>query len=403
MVNLKTILFLLLLGACFVRAQEIRPPFIQYKKNVLLHGKDSSLTIGFFRKMDEMKNGKRQRITILHYGGSHIQAGFWTEIMNNRFQQLNNYEGGGAFVFPFKLAKTNGPPFYRSFSNAKWKRCRCVNHEYCSDFGMAGISVITADSCGYFGIRLTANEHLKNFQQIKVYHNFNPAYQLNIADSTQNLVQRIDSASAGYSLFVLRTPIDSVQFLFYRKNPDSTKLVLYGFSIENNAPGFYYGSMGVNGAASDSYLKCQLLKKQLQTIKPDLVIFSLGVNDTQSKSFDPENYKANYDSLVAIIRSVSPDCALIFCTISDNFIRKKNPNKKSVLAQQAVFQLMEKHRAAAWDLYTIMGGFKSIQKWYKAKLAAKDRVHFNAKGYTLVGDLMFDALFQSYKRNSIFY
>jgi len=38
-----------------------------------------------------------------------------------------------------------------------------------------------------------------------------------------------------------------------------------------------------------------------------------------------------------------------------------------------------------------MGGAKSMAKWYTAKLAQKDRVHFTKAGYQLMGELFFNA------------
>jgi len=65
-----------------------------------------------------------------------------------------------------------------------------------------------------------------------------------------------------------------------------------------------------------------------------------------------------------------------------------------------MFELMEKHKAAVYDLYAVMGGYKSIYKWQKAGLAAKDKVHFNGRGYSILANMMFDAINRSYKYNS---
>ena len=65
-----------------------------------------------------------------------------------------------------------------------------------------------------------------------------------------------------------------------------------------------------------------------------------------------------------------------------------------------MFELMEKHHASVYDLYAVMGGYKSIYKWQKAGLAAKDKVHFNGKGYHILATLMFDAIDRSYRYNS---
>ena len=61
---------------------------------------------------------------------------------------------------------------------------------------------------------------------------------------------------------------------------------------------------------------------------------------------------------------------------------------------------MDKPHAAVYDLYEVMCGYKSISKWYKAGIAAKDKVHFNGKGYTLLANLMFDVIYKSNQYNT---
>ena len=185
-----------------------------------------------------------------------------------------------------------------------------------------------------------------------------------------------------------------------KKSSDSPDFMLRGFSIENSSPGFYYGVMGVNGASTNSFLRCPLFVSELSTIPPDLVIFSLGVNDTHDPNFSKEAFKNRYDSLITLVKKASPNCAIMFTTVTDNYMTRKASNKRPIKAQEAMYELMEKHNACVYDLYAVMGGYKSIYKWYKAGFAAKDKVHFNAKGYKLIGNLMFDAINRSYEYNS---
>ncbi|MGZ4091101.1 MAG: DUF459 domain-containing protein, partial [Bacteroidia bacterium] len=173
-----------------------------------------------------------------------------------------------------------------------------------------------------------------------------------------------------------------------------------GFSLESNlANGFYLAALGANGAASGSFLKCTYFSEQLKTVNPDLVIISLGVNDTQAKDFDKEEYIEHYDSLIRKVKEIAPNVAILLTTTTDNFIRRRTANKRTVKTKDAMFELMEKHHVAVWDLYSVMGGFKSILKWQKSGLAGKDRVHFSPKGYTVLGELMYDAVIKSYHHN----
>lgn len=386
-------------------AQTIAPSvrtysFINYDANYLYHSKDSSLMLDFYKKLDELREGKRERVNIVHYGGSHIQAGTWSDKLIYNMQSIGKWEGGGLFCFPYRVAKTNGPNYFKSYTTGTWKRFRCATwKEMCMNLGMAGIAAVTNDSANTFGVKLQANKHHEKFNSLKMYHNFNPSFSFSLETVDSKYIRR-DEPQKGYTLFEFENHIDSVNFSLLRLDTIRRDFMLQGFSLENSKPGIYYAGFGVNGAASNSYLKCNLFGQQLETVKPDLVIFSLGVNDTQGKDFTKDDYIENYDSLILEVRKVSPDCAILLTTTTDNYIKRKTANKRPIKAHDAMFELMEKHKTAVWDLYTIMGGYKSIYKWYKVGLAARDKVHFSPKGYAIVGQMMFDAIDKSYKANS---
>ncbi len=402
---LKALIALLFIGGN-IFSQTVTPTatrtysFINYGENYLHYSKDSSLMMNFFKKVTDLKEGKRDKVTIAHYGGSHIQAGTWSDKLIYNFQAMGKFEGGGLFCFPYKIAKTNSPHYFKSYTTGKWKRFRCATwKEMCVNLGMAGIAAVTNDSANTFGIKLQKNGHHEQFNSLKIYHNFNTSFQYSLAPMDSKYIRR-DELQKGYTLFEFEQYIDSVNFELLRLDTNRKDFMLYGFSLESTKPGFYYAGFGVNGAASNSYLKCNLFGQQLESVKPDLVILSLGVNDTQGKDFTKEDYIEHYDSLIMEIRKVSPDCAILLTTTTDNYVKRRTANKRPMKAQDAMFELMEKHKAAVWDLYAIMGGYKSISKWYKVGLAARDRVHFSPRGYGIVGQMMFDAIDKSYKTNS---
>lgn len=377
------------------------PGFVNTNASKLYFSKDSSQFMNFYKKIDELREGKRKQVTVIHFGGSHIQAGFWTEVLMDGFQGLGNFNGGGTFIFPFKIVKTNSPHFFKSFTTGKWERKRsALAKEMCDNLGMSGMAGITNDSANTFGFSLLKNNHHQNFNSLRVYHNFNPSFEFSVTNQTDLHFVRKDFMKEGYSEFVFETFIDSINFNLVRKDTLIKNFMLKGFSIESSNSGFYYAAIGVNGASTSSYLRCQSFVDELATIPPDLVIFSLGVNDTHDRDFSKQEFKQNYDSLVKLIKSVSPDCAVLYTTTTDNWMNRKTPNKRPIKAQEAFFEMMQEQNAAVYDLYAVMGGYKSIYKWYKAGLAAKDRVHFNGKGYKTLATLMFEAIDRSYKYNS---
>ena len=70
-------------------------PFINYDQSKLYLAKDSSQMMSFYKKIDELREGKRKKVTVVHFGGSHIQAGFWTEVLMDGFQSMGNFNRRG--------------------------------------------------------------------------------------------------------------------------------------------------------------------------------------------------------------------------------------------------------------------------------------------------------------------
>ena len=380
-------------------------PFIKFEYNHLYFSKDSSSFLKFYGKLDRIKEEKNLRVNIVHIGGSHVQGGTWSNVFVSAFQAQNNTTGGGYFTFPYKIAKTNSQPYATSFSNGKWKRCRATGKEFCLPLGMNAMSITTNDSVNYFGVAFTKKAVCKSVNTVKVFHNFNTSFEFNVLTKDSFNMERKEVREAGYTLFKFPVAIDSVIFELKRKDTITKDFIIYGFSMENDlTSGFYLAGLGANGASSNSFLRCADFVSQLGTLEGDLFILSLGVNDTQAKGFEREEYIENYDTLITYIKRSNPNAAIILTTTTDNFIRRKTSNKRTVTARDAMFELMTRHNVAVWDLFSLMGGYRSMIKWQKVGLASKDKVHFTNKGYTIVGSLMYEAVNKSYinyqKRNS---
>ena len=80
--------------------------------------------------------------------------------------------------------------------------------------------------------------------------------------------------------------------------------------------------------------------------------------------------------------------------------KKKNSlyqvNTNGTIAEQAFFELGKKHNAGVWDIFDIMGGLQSMELWQSQNMAKSDKIHFTNAGYTLIGDLLYNALIDRY-------
>ncbi len=378
----------------FINAQDTlaRYPFINTTAGKLILPKDSALMESFYSKMEDLSKLKRKNVTIVHIGGSHVQAGIWSNEFADKFREWSNTQGGGYFVFPYRIGKTNGQPFATTFSTNKWKLIRPLAHVDGENLGMSALCVETNDTICRFGLALREASAIRKINEVRVYHNFVHGYAIELESIPQGMQIREDDVKKGYTVFKLLMATDSLVFKATRTDTSSI-FRLYGMRVVNDSlPGIVLAPLGANGASTKSFLKSKLFVPQLKSLEPDLVVISLGVNDVQSGAYENEIYKENYDSLITLIRLASPDAAIVLTTTTDNFIKKRTANKRTAKTRDVMLDMLEQEKVAVWDLYTVMGGYKSIMKWQKAGLASYDRVHFNAKGYAILGRLMFQSI-----------
>lgn len=183
------------------------------------------------------------------------------------------------------------------------------------------------------------------------------------------------------------------------------RFTLTGVISESDYPGIIYTNVGINGARLPHYFEnvCPLFEKELAFLKPDLVIFAIGINDANVEKFDDKSFRNNYETLIQRIKRVNPDVAFIFETNNDMYrkVRKRRYVQHPVgeQARKVFFQLAEKHHAGVWDKFSLMGGLGSMAKWEKANLAKKDKVHFTLAGYHLLGDMLYKALIDAYQQH----
>ena len=182
-------------------------------------------------------------------------------------------------------------------------------------------------------------------------------------------------------------------------NPE---FLLMGMEFMNKNKGVEYTSIGVNGGSFVFYDRTSYFETQLELYKPDLFIIAIGTNDAYMpvSSFDEEKFRYYYDAFIAMIRRVNPNCAILLTVPNDDYYKRKVPNPNTVTQQRIISELSEKYQMAVWDLFEVMGGLGSSNKWYQNKLMPKDRIHFTRLGYSVKADLFITALLQSWAEST---
>ena len=405
----------LLLGLCSGFAQTVplmRPiedlEFANFERNKLIFPGDSLAMERFFAKMDSVIFLGEGNVSIMHLGGSHVQAGVFTQQFRDNLLNIGtDLVGGQYFVFPFSAGGTNNPSHFRVSSTGFWDYCRnAVRKENEKRMGLAGAAITTTDSTASVSIisrerRITALSPKFEFNKVTVIG----------FSETENVVPVVgyqgDTLKGKYNeqlstyTFQLPTYTDSI-CIFFEEMPG--EFTLTGVLLENGMPGISVHGVGVNGARVSSYLRCDDFERDLNLIRPDLIIFGIGINDAADKDFEVRYFKSNYNKLIKIIQRVNPDCAILFVTNNDSYTKEKlrrkkvryNVNPNGRIVEEAFMELGKQYNAAVWDQFDIMGGLGSMQDWETAELAQKDKVHFTSSGYKVIGDLLYNALISRY-------
>ncbi|MBI2897569.1 MAG: hypothetical protein HYY06_28685 [Deltaproteobacteria bacterium] len=163
----------------------------------------------------------------------------------------------------------------------------------------------------------------------------------------------------------------------------------FGVEIERPGPGIVYSSLGVGGARVTTPLEWDedLFARQLERMRPDLVVMMYGTNDMYADDFSTPGFVANLERLVARIHAAVPAASCLVLAPPDVARRAQSGQLASI---PELIGLVEAERAAAaragcafWDTLADMGGPGSIIEWHRQRprLAARDHVHLTALGY----------------------
>ena len=386
-----------------LRAQEQTYPFVRYTVNHLKYDTTSPTMQAFFDRWNNMNANRQGNLNIVHIGGSHVQAGMMTQTIRQRLLAAGGVVGQRGMIFPYSAAaRCNNPPDYRVHCRERMVLTRCVYKEPEYPLGLCGIAVTARDQQSE--IQIALNEPAADFRTSRV---------VLLGHSDDGVVPRlrtlrgelypsyIDNNTDRY-FFNIDSPVDS--FVVVLPCREGQQFSVTGLCLDSPAAGLTYHSIGVNGAAVPDYLRCPNFVRDLRMLHPDAVVFGIGINDANTANFDTVAFRTAYLQLVDSVRSVNPDCAFIFITNNDSYVkvgrRRYNVNPNGTLARDVFYRLAHDTDGAVWDQFQVMGGLRSMEKWCEYGLAQTDRVHFTRAGYTLVGNLFADALLEALEKSA---
>lgn len=407
--NKQILLYFYLLVLLFDATETIEavtpdiPDFIHDDKNVIVDEQHSLsefyeqlYLLELSRKAGNKQKEQPCKVSVMHIGDSHIQAGFFSVEMMNLLQERFGSAGRG-LIFPLKLAKTNEPFDYLIRSQEQWDRTLCVQRVKKLPVGLGGLAIKATDSSFTFEIQANSKTNDHSFNTVTVFHHAK-APGLYVAD--KDVRSYVEATTYP---FISRIHLDkavSQLNLSSETTERQDSAIYYGFSLENGKSGILYHAVGMNGAQFRHYASVQDFAEQISVLTPSLLIFSLGTNESFRGKLIEERFFGEIDRIIQPILKENPKAKVLITTPPDclespaRFTQKSNPNLREV--REALIRYARKNNFAYWDLYSVLGGDDSAYPLYRKGYLSEDGVHFKKGGYTLLGHLFYDALLNDF-------
>jgi lysophospholipase L1-like esterase len=354
---------------------------------------NAAALIPFFEQLYRHQKGEMQGpVRILHYGDSHTAADEWTAALRARFKERFGDGGSG-----YSLA---GRPFsgyrhrdVRTGSTRGWHSDGLVGRRGDGVYGLGGVSMTTTlPREAVFLDADAASFELFYYQQpgggtLQLFDNGTPVEQIPTDGEPGPAYYRLDTAPGPHRLEL--------------ETLDRAPVRLFGWVAENPT-GITYEPLGINGAQASIVLDWNepALRSNLERRDPALIVLAYGTNEAGNKDWTLDSYREMFSRLLAGFRAAAPTATILVIGPPDRQLR----TRKGWVALDRLDMIVQAQREAAyaagspfWDLRAKMGGKGSIARWVSAGMAQRDRVHFTAPGYRLLGEAVFRDLMSQYE------
>lgn len=365
-------------------------PFVATDSNhIALNGADWS---GLCAKAADTGN-RALRIVLL--GDSHIQADGATSVTRRLLQSRYGTAGRG-LVTPLKLVGSNQPADYRLTSATPgWATARLMKRPWASDMLFTGVSA--TPPTGKFDLRLelTGVSAGERFSTVSLYYGGKkPQLEGVTTLAGENMEFTANDNTPGCLTIALDRPEGGCELQMASEGDTR----IGGLRLTGADSGVEFTTIGNNGAAFQSYLGLET-GKGVATMNPDLIILAMGANDAWGNMTD-QQFVSSVDRLVSELQEANPGAQVLLTTPAE---AQKRQGKKGGYAPHAkirhfrdlLLQYGRYHKVATWDFYEIAGGDGSSYPWNEAKLFSRDKIHLSWDGYTLMGQLLGEALAES--------
>jgi lysophospholipase L1-like esterase len=333
---------------------------------------------GWAQALGELSAGRRQTVSVCHIGDSHLQSGQVDAVLRADFQKRYGNAGRG-YVFPYEALGTGNPPDLRSSVSGPLKLRRMMGLGSGGQVGPGGLAAVGQGLAVSLTVEVLDEEG--SFDQERVL-------QPEVAEGMGWYAPDPEQPQQS-SLLQWKT---RRQKLSLYSGP-GIKSELHGLILARaQRPGVFWHTLAANGAEARHFAGHREIVETVAGLAPDLMIVSLGTNETQQRGYNRTAALAQQQNLWTLLRQAAPQASLLIVAAPAARYRRLWSNPRLADYNEGLREMAERNGAAYFDLLAAQGGLGAYGHWAEAGLAGKDGVHYKPAGYQQMGQWLLQAL-----------
>ncbi len=362
----------------------------------------------FYRALSRTARREKGALTrISHYGDSVIGADGLTSTTRRKLQKRFG-NGGKGWV---NMARSHSSYIHKDvvFRSKGWKGSFVMYGALKSGarkgrYGYGGLSVV-----GYGGARSSYRVYA---DQMELYYFDSPKggeVKIQVDDGDWTLLStKADVARDAWKVF--KAPKRGGEHTF-RVKASRGASILYGVTLERNAPGVVYDCIQMIGTRASRLLykpfpktvgfDPEHLKAQVEHRKPNLQVLMFGGNELGEKKMALSPYKRRYLEVIRNLRAGAPKASCLIMTPVDHGERWRGRVRTEPLLKRMVPVLRDialESGCAFYNTLAAMGGDGAAGRWrrLKPKLMDADLSHLTKPGGRVLGTMLYKALVKGF-------
>ncbi len=323
--------------------------------------------------------------SIFHIGDSHVEIGqFSGEIKNQLEKKYGKSEE--AWMYPYQFFNKQSQKVFPIDTSGTWKRASIKEPNDEKPLGITGLGFYLNSEYG--SLTFTSNNVYKEISKISLLHYYdgNP---LPITVQKCKIHTQVISKNTA----ITEITFSSIEKEYTLKFTKSEGLLIYAIKLNSHPKrGISYHKFGVAGSTMGQFVNyTPLFMEQIRALKPNLLIVSLGTNDSYIDSLNEDKLLKEVRVFTEKLSRYSSKTAVLFTTAPDTKYDDRRPERLTEINRIIRNIANENQNIALWDLQHIMGGDGSVDAWIKKNYMIFDHLHFTTAGYKLQGELFMEA------------